>query len=62
MVAGMTDSTRTVECPHCQGRVTVTDHPIYVEEQAEPVAWAIVRASCAQGCDLMDGDIPNRAA
>lgn len=52
---------RVATCPHCGGGVEVVDNPIYVDGVPTPVQWAIVKARCIEsGCELADGDIPER--
>lgn len=53
---------REVECPRCQGTVTVLDSPIYSQQQSEPTGWIIERAVCENGCELESNEIPRRPA
>lgn len=61
----MRDEIRELECPSCAGALTVIDHPIMVDQLAEPVRWTVVRAMCTgtgRGCALTEAQIPEREA
>lgn len=61
----MRDEIHEMVCPNCGGTLTVTYHPIMVDQQEEPVRWTVLQTVCTgtgRDCTLTEDQVPERNA